>query len=220
MLKTAGILALAVGTCGAPSDAGEDEPEVYVSVEELPDGGVRRVEAPVDDPGVAGTVMEMIGSIPFLGEREGLNGISVSFSVHCCTAPPTDGNLISEVLEATVGDGVEFSNINAAGSRVIGANIDLSDQRIVLEFTAARVAAGGSFNGYVFAVDPLGPPRYVWSATLSDGSTVPEGSSVVTHDDRTIYVNNPGLRTEVGMRIVIDVDVQSDPPGVVGGPRG
>ena len=211
-----------MGTCGSPSDAGQDadEPEVFVSVEELPDGGVRMVETPVEDPGVVGTMMEMIGSIPFLGDQDGLNGISLTFSVHCCSAPPTEENLISEVLRDTVGDGLEFANIDESGSRVIGANVDVSDQRITIEFASALSAAGGTFNGYVFAIDLVrNPARYVWEATLSDESTVPEGSSIVTHDDYKIYVNNAGLRTEVGMRIVIDLDVQNSSPRAGGGPR-
>ena len=214
---------MAVGTCGSPSDAGDrgDEPDVYVSVEELPDGGVRMVETPVEDPGVMGMMMEMIGSIPFLGDQDGLNGISVTFSVHCCSAPPTDDNLISDVLRDTVGDGLEFANIDESGTRVIGANVDVSDQRITIEYTSALNAAGGSFNGYVFAIDLVrNPARYVWDATLSDESTVPEGSSIVTHDDYKIYVNNAGLRTEVGMRIVIDLNVQNASPRSGGGIRG
>jgi hypothetical protein len=127
---------------------------------------------------------------------------TVDFAVHCCTAPPTQANLMSTVLTADVTDGIEFPSIQNNGPSVIAADVDVSQSAIDIVYTTEISATSGDFNGYEF--DFHGPEfSKITNAVLGPATTAPTDLIVVTFDDDSIFVNVANLQTEAGMRISV-----------------
>ena len=171
--------------------------------------------APIEDAGVA----PHDASSPHDASRppteastvQTLYGAEVTFSVHCCTSPPTSTTLISVYETAIVGAGVEFPDISGNGTTVsrpvIDANVDVSMATLEIDYLADAVAVSGSFNGYVFAFSKPAdsgvtvPP--ITNAVLDPSTSV--SGATVTFDAATVYINVEGLSIASGTKIVVDL---------------
>jgi hypothetical protein len=126
-----------------------------------------------------------------------LVGSNVAFSVHCCSSPPSEADLISGVVDATVGEAVEYPAISgsgngANGTSVIDADVDISAAAISIQYGSPFAASSGAFNGYVFEF--TGGNVLIQSANLAPTTTAPEGSISVSHDESSVSVDVANLR--------------------------
>jgi hypothetical protein len=129
----------------------------------------------------------------------------VSFSGHCCMAPPDSTNLFTDVLVATVNDAIEYPAIqnNGTGVRPVApADIDVSHAAIDIVYTASINVASGTFNGYRFdfAGDAFTRIR---GAELGPESTTPVSNTTVTFDEDSVFVNVASLQVIAGARISV-----------------
>jgi hypothetical protein len=139
----------------------------------------------------------------------------VQFSVHCGTLPPSDANLTSSVLTATVGPGVEFPAIGSSASpgwNVINANVDVSDAAIDISYVGPATASSGAFNGYVFHyVSQVGGgalPNII-NAELAPETTFSPGSvNVKVGDAATVWIDVSGVDIAAGSEIAVSLTLQ------------
>jgi hypothetical protein len=139
---------------------------------------------------------------PAAKEPPGLVSAQVDFSVHCCAAPPTEDNRVSETVSAVVSSAVEFPAISRLGNTVIPADIDMTNDTIDIRYTRGMSSSGGKFNGYVFEFASDGFPA-ITSAVLDPASTFTPEQVKVTFDDSTVFVNLPGLSITNKSRIFV-----------------
>ena len=113
-----------------------------------------------------------------------LYGAQVVFTSHCCTAPPTDANVIGPARQAEVDEDVEFPDISSstAGADTIPADVDVQPSAIDIVYRTSAGSVGGAFNGYVLDFSGLVLPRIV-GASFDVASTIDLHNGSVTFDD-------------------------------------
>jgi len=151
----------------------------------------------------------LILNITLAANAADLNGVQVTTGVYCCTAPvPSD--LTSNLAVRTVGEELELptgSLVNDGGPLfVIPVSIDFTATGIDVTYTAAAVAASGSFNGYLFQFDlPTG--HFISAVNLNAVSNfVPVA---VSFTDNAVTIDVADLVVSAGSRAVVDVTVSS-----------
>lgn len=141
-----------------------------------------------------------------------LYGVEMTLSAHCCEAPASEANLISEVLSRSVGEDVEFPAIEGSATTqpVIDADVDISETAIAITYRGAFFAEAGSFNGYLFQLSGESP--VILGAELDAATNTPEGAVNLSFTEQSLSVNVSGLSVDVGSRIGIVLDLESEPP--------
>ena len=151
-------------------------------------------------------------------------GSTVTFSVHCCSAPVSDTNLISKELSAVVGPQVEFPAItnSSNGTRgVIDADVDIQPSKISIAYNGAFNTAAGTFNGYVFTFDTSNLPEHLYvdfAEINGNESTIDPSTAYVTisPEGDTVYVNAAGLHEPANTIITINLSLGLFPPMNIG----
>jgi hypothetical protein len=145
---------------------------------------------------------------PEVPEGATLYGVEMTLSAHCCEAPATEGNLISEVLSRSVDEGVEFPAIEGSATTqpVIDADVDISESAITITYRGAILAETGSFNGYLFQLGGTAP--LIRGAALGSATNTPEGAVDVSFTEQSVSINVAGLSVDDGSRIVVDLDLE------------
>lgn len=139
---------------------------------------------------------------PAASAPPGLTSAQVDFTVHCCTAPPTDDNRISDTVSAMVGPAVEFPAISRLGNSVIPADIDMTNDTIEIRYERAMRSSAGAFNGYVFEFASDGFPA-IQGAVLDPQSTLTPEQVQVSFDDSTVFINIPSVSITNQTRILV-----------------
>jgi hypothetical protein len=149
-------------------------------------------------------------------EAASLYGVEMTLSAHCCEAPASEANLISEVLSRSVDEGVEFPAIEGSATTqpVIDADVDITESTIVITYRGAILAETGSFNGYLFQINGAGP--VIRGAELGSDTNTPDGAVNATFTEQSVSVNVAGLSVDVGSRIVIRLDLETPPAPATG----
>ncbi|MBC7684972.1 MAG: PEP-CTERM sorting domain-containing protein [Bdellovibrionales bacterium] len=138
----------------------------------------------------------------------GLDGSQVTGGIYCCQAP-TAAYLDTVLVTATVGPEVEFPNgaFRQTGGLVpIPVTIDVGSSTIDNHYNAARVSAGGAFNGYV--LDFSGAPM-ITGVSLNALSTLTPTS--LSWDANSVFINVASQRLLLDSRILINVLAVPEP---------
>lgn len=138
-----------------------------------------------------------------------LIGSSVTGAIYCCEAP-TEAYRATNLVTATVGDGIEFPNGVftgiTPGLTPVAANLDIGANTVDLQYLASAPAAPGVFDGYVLSFQ--GAPE-ILSVTVDPSSTMmPAGLSF---SGNTILINNAGLALTPQSRLLLNVSAVPEP---------
>lgn len=192
--KAAGLLAFAIGAtlaCAEENPGGESM------------GEAGNQDAPPLTPEEELAILREAG--------RSLHGVEVQLSAHCCDAPATDANLISEVLSRSVDENVEFPAIESSATTqpVIDADVDISDTAIVITYRGQIQAETGSFNGYLFRLNAERP--FILDTWLDVETNTPEEAVTLSSTEQSLSVNVAGLSVDAGSRIAIRLELGNEP---------
>ena len=216
-MKHSQLLATALALAGcievqapAPDDDGRADSEFGQDAgAQGPDGSTppRTMDAPPDD--VPTSIATGTSPTP---DNPSLEGSAVTLGVHCCTAPPNDGNRTSIPITALVTHDIEFPYLRDNGLRndlmVIPANIDVSADEIEVTYQSMTIAAEGEFNGYRLDFVPAGFKR-ITAASIGERTSRLQVEPEVSHTDTAIFINaGPGGARDVGSRIHVVVTLE------------
>lgn len=143
-------------------------------------------------------------SINIHASATGFIGTEVVGAVYCCTA----NDRISNELIIEVGPEIEYQSIENSGENVVGANIDISDTWIDIDFTVKGWSSSGDFNGYIFdfsSINPEVPLPEIASLSLNSASTFSSDDIGLSFDTDTIRISLPNLPITPSSSIRVDV---------------
>jgi len=136
-----------------------------------------------------------------------LAGADVSVGIYCCTAPiPAD--LSTNVATGTVPVNFPVGTLHGPVSP-IPVGIDVTSNQVIQSYTTTEMAAGGSFNGYVY---DFSGGSSITNVTLDAASTLSPTSLSFTGD--TIDVNVAGLLVPAGSDLILDITTKTTAGGV------
>jgi len=150
----------------------------------------------------------MIGNYSY-ASTTGLEGAEVQFAVYCCSSP-TESNRTSDVLSAVVGPGIEYPVIENSGGSVIGANVNISNSQIDVDYTQFSTSTNGSFNGYVLNFKPISDFPKIEGVSVNPATTFNPNVIDLSFDSDTIRMSLPGQRITPDSRILIDITFASE----------
>lgn len=142
------------------------------------------------------------------GQAQGLVGSTVTGGVYCCQAP-TDANLITNLVTATVGAQVEFPASafqSTNGEQLTSETIDVAANSIDIVYNEANTTADGAFNGYV--LDFTGAPG-IASVSVNPLSTLSPTS--LSWDADSVFINVASQTLPLDSRLLLNVLAVPEP---------
>ena len=147
-----------------------------------------------------------VSATPTASTGKGFESTQVSVAVY----GPSTVNRVSNILTATVGPGIEFTNTAMQASGLPGyiiapVNIDVSGTQITLSYTSSITIGTGQFIGYIFNFSSVNPLPTITGLSLNSASNVvPTGLSF---GPDSIQLNVAGLAITPQSKIVLDMNV-------------
>jgi hypothetical protein len=141
-------------------------------------------------------------------QAQSLTGSQVTVGGYCCTAVDP-GDLVTNMLTATVGPTVEFPEgsimATVGGFEALPVTIDVSGSTIEISYSAGGAVAPGGFNGFAFT---FADAPTITGATVDPSSTY---SPVVSFTGNTVWVNEAGVTLTDTSTVLVNISAVPEP---------